>query len=213
MAKFDPSFFDEEFYRSTKIGPNGIGLKGAKRDSNSPFYVEYAWKVTKALADDPDCKTMLDIGGGVGYRSENHESEGRDVYTCDVSKWAADNSIRPDKHYHLDIRKLSTINRQFDLVNVERVIEYLPARESLKALKEVDAVASKYIFLAIICADHVDGEGITVRAAPGRLNINTKAYWDGLFAKMPWTLDQAKTDIMLEGGWDCIWCFRKNEVA
>lgn len=208
VDKFDETFFDEEFYRSTKIGPTGMGLKGAKRDGNSPFYVEYAIKVTRAFKDT-DCKTLLDIGGGMGYRSENHESEGRDTYTCDVSKWAHENSIRPkDKHFCLDVRKVASLKRKFDIVNVERILEYVPDVDAFSCLRQINEVAGKYIILAIICLDHAD-EGIIARASPGRVNIRPKAYWETFFRKLPWKLDQEKTDIMLTGGWDCCWIFEK----
>lgn len=199
---FDSNYFDEEFYKRQ------TGQKGAKRNQNSPFYMEFAAKL-KAAFPIHDL-SLLDIGCGMGWRTLNHFRNHFSAYGCDVSDWAYFNSVLPaGRHYCCDVRELSKrINRKFNIVNLERIVEYLPVQDARRIIEAVDHVAQDYVVAAIICSDHQDPQ-VVENARPGRLNINTKEFWESLAAERGWVKDEEKTAIMVSGGWDCIWVFRK----
>lgn len=210
--KFDSNFFDEEFYRSSEKAPIGIGLKGAKRDGNSPYYIEYAAKMKEAFAG---CEgfSILDIGGGMGWRTMNHIENGFDAYACDISRWAFENSIMPSgKHYCMDIRDVGQIERQFDIVNVERILEYLPASEMFRALEAAWSRVRPggFMVASIICSDHRD-QSVVFCAQPGRLNICPRDGWLEIFFDLGAKIDEDKTKIFLGNDWDCVWVWRKDE--
>jgi ubiquinone/menaquinone biosynthesis C-methylase UbiE len=99
-------------------------------------------------------------------------------------------------------------DNSFDVINCERTICYLPEKYADKVIGQLKRVSKKYIVFTIICADHVD-PNLPVLGAPGRKNINTKAYWKNLFAKHELNIDEERTATMRGGGWDCIWVVTK----
>lgn len=205
-----PEYFDEDFYTSI------TGVKGKhRRDQNCPNYIEYARRMKEAFKDllsEETKPTLLDIGAGVGIRTKNHIDNGFDAYSCDVSIWAAKHSVIPEKHYCVDIRKIGDYPF-IDIVNVERVLGYIPKDDSELAVANAFLIAKKYVVITVICSDHIDQENVVKVAKPGRINIQPKAFWEDIFSRYTtrgWELDKEKTDIMLQNGWDCIWVFKKK---
>lgn len=201
---FNEKFFDEEFYRRK------TGTKGAKRDGQSPFYIEFANKFKSAFGSS--VKTVLDIGCGMGWRTLNHIKNGYDATGCDISQWAFDNSVLPKgKHICSDMRDLRNHTQElFDVVIAERSIEYLPDEATHRsALSAITSLSKNKIVFAIICSDHKDKE-LVRRAAPGRLGIKPKAYWESLFFEFGLQVNKNQTDAMITGGWDCIWVVNKD---
>jgi ubiquinone biosynthesis O-methyltransferase len=98
---------------------------------------------------------ILDIGCGMGWRTTNHFRNGWSAYGCDVSDWAYFNSVLPlGRHFCCDMRDLPRrVKRSFQVVSVERSIEYLPQDEAVKALDSIDAVATDYVVTSIICTE------------------------------------------------------------
>ena len=202
MSQFDPKFFDKDFY----IG--GCEEKGYhKRNENNEHYIEFSRRLTEAFKGS-GMKTVLDIGAGVGVRTINHINNGFDAYPCDISQWAYDNSMLPNKHYCCDVRNMKKIKQTFDIVISERQLGYIPAEDALMALEQIDSKAKHYIVFSIICSDHID-PNIPIVAKPGRLNIAPKKFWEDLFARFDWKLDEEKTRAMLEPAWDCLWVYKK----
>lgn len=203
---FKADYFDEDFYRCN------TGTKGLhRRDVNHDVYKWFSERVHDCLKDT-DCKTMLDIGAGIGIRTTNHIANGYDAYPCDVSTWACQNSVLPDKHYIADVRDLDRIKRNFDVVIAERVLGYIPKEDSFKALKEVVSKARKFVFLSIICSDHRDQQ-IPITAKPGRINIQPRKFWEDLLNKIPnIELDIEKTKKMLKDDWDCLYVYKKLSI-
>lgn len=199
--EFNPDFFDSEFYNQK------TGKKGAKRDQQSPFYIEFSGKFKAAFGNQ--IKTILDIGCGMGFRTLNHIQNGYDATGCDISKWAFENSVLPaGKHICCDMRLLNEhAKAPFDCVIVERSIEYLPAHS--EAMNAITSLSSGYFVFSIICSDHADPE-LVKRAAPGRLGINPKKYWLDIFNQYNLVEDVEKTNIFLRGKWDCIWVMKKK---
>lgn len=204
---FDKNFFDEEFYLSKQKDAHGDGVKGAKRDKLSWNMCEFSSKVDRCLANT-GCKSILDIGGGIGVRTELYVKKEYDAYVCDISEWACQNSLMKDRHYCKDIRNIGEIGKKFDVIITERIIEYLPTEYAIDAMKSVYDNVDKYAFFSIVCSDHRD-PNIPLLGAPGRMNINKKSYWENLFSKFKWSIDKEKVDIMLENDWDCIWVLKK----
>jgi hypothetical protein len=208
MGEFDKTFFDEEFYRSKIHDKNGIGIKGAKRDQNNPFYKEFSGKVNRILGGQ--VKTILDIGGGMGIRTKNYIDLGFDAYCCDVSEWAYQNSeIGKDKHYCCDVREIDMkVPGVYDLVVTERILGYVPETGTDKALENIYNKCTKYAIFSIICSDHKDQER-PIQGAPGRINMKPRTYWLEKLNSFNWKINEEKTKVMLENGWDCIWVFEK----
>lgn len=199
---FDKDYFDRDFYTGE------TGLKGNRRDQDCPGYNDWATRIKQAFGSE--IKTVLDIGAGVGIRTLHHIENDYDAYPCDISDYARDNSVLPDKHIQCDIRELYKIDRTFDLVIAERVICYLPAEYALQALQQIDKKADKYIAFNIICSDHKLDWAVEVGRKSNRLNIAPKKFWNELFSMFEnWELDKEKTDIMLNyGEADCFWVFK-----
>jgi len=210
MDNFDKNFFDEEFYRMKTQDKKGVGIKGAKRDENSPFYKEFSGKVNRILKDK--IKTILDIGGGLGIRTKNYVDLGFEAYCCDVSEWAYQNSvIGKEKHFCCDVRDIDTkVLGIYDLVIAERILCYIPESGIDKALDNIYNKCIRYAIFSIICSDHKDQER-PILGAPGRVNIRPKEYWLEKLNKFKWKIDEEKTKVMLENGWDCVWVFEKKE--
>jgi len=199
----DGSYFDKDFYTGE------TGDKGGPRNVNHECYIEYASRLKEAVKDT-DCKTLLDIGAGIGLRTTNYINNGFDAYPCDISEYAFENSVLKDKYYCCDVRNLDAIKNYFDIVNVERILGYLKPEDSLLALENIDRKAKRFIFFSIICLDHVDQINVVNIARPGRINLQLKSFWLELFSKFKnWKFDEEKTKIMLRNGWDCIWVFEK----
>lgn len=200
MPIFNFNYFDRDFYRSF------TNRKGAKRDRQSPHYIEFAAKV-KECFHNTDVRTVLDIGCGMGWRTLNHLDNGFDATGVDVSRWAYNNSVLPPgKHICSDMRHLTG---SYDLVIVERSIEYLPPKYIVSTLDVLSKLATKYIIFSVICSDHKNSK-IVKNASPGRLTMVTKAEWQEWFSAHPWKLDEDKTAIMLGNDWDCQWVFSVN---
>lgn len=199
---FDETYFDREFYERQ------TGAKGAKRNQNNPFYQEFSARLARAFVTRD--LSLLDIGCGMGWRTTNHFRNAWSAYGCDVSDWAYFNSVLPlGRHFCCDMRDLPRrVKRTFQVVAVERSIEYLPQEEAAKALDAIDAVATDYVVMSVICTDHRD-PNVVEASRPGRLNMNTKAYWEAMCYAKGWILDKVKTQVMTDGGWDCIWVWRK----
>ena len=200
---FDAKQFDSDFYHCE------TGTKGKhKRDVNHDVYLWFSERLTDAFKDT-DCKSVLDIGAGLGIRTTNHIANGFDAYPCDVSQYGHDHSVLPDKHYLADVRDLSKVDRTFDIVIAERVLGYIPPKDSLKALKQIDSKADKYIVFSIICSDHKDRNIVEI-AKPLRKNIQPQQFWLDLFAKFNWHFDEDKTNTFLKDDWSCIWVYKKR---
>lgn len=198
----DEDYFDEDFYRG--------GGKGAVRDKDSPFYRMYASRVLSCIGGKE--YKILDVGCGMGIRTMHYVTAGEAVVGFDVSKWAYESTVLPEgRHVLGDVRKINTyfLYRAFDVVNVERVMAYLPEEDARETVGRVVEVASKYVIFSIICSDHGDGKAAK-RGAPGRLNINTKQYWEELFVEVDLTLNEEYTKRMRAQGWDCIWFLERH---
>jgi SAM-dependent methyltransferase len=203
MSEFNPDWFDEEFYRRT------TGDKGAKRDQNSPNYIEYAHKVKIAMRKS-GINTLLDIGCGMGWRTLNHIDNGFDATGCDISRWAFENSVLPPtKHICSDMRDLKNLNQTFDVVSVERSIEYLPEGDLMPTLETIYSLAKRYVIFSVIISDHRD-QTIASMGAIKRLSMFPREYWNKLFSHFDWRLNASKTRIMLLNNWDGIWVFEKG---
>jgi SAM-dependent methyltransferase len=204
--EFDPKYFDEEFYVCK------TGYKGGKRDQNNPTYKDFSNRIFKAFESE-DIKTILDIGGGVGYRTLNYQAKGYDAWTFDVSEYAYQHSVNPGKHICEDItQNYIPGTNVFDLVIAERILGYIDPEKSEQALLNIEKFSNKWIVLAIICQDHVAGDWFVEVARPGRINIQPKKFWMHKVQKLGWIQDELKTEIMNAGGWDGITVWRKPNV-
>ena len=205
-TKFDAKWFDEGFYR---------GAKGSKRDEVSPFYHFFIGRVLSTYKDKSyEGMKLLDIGCGMGFRTNIYRNHKIDATGLDVSEWASENSVLPPKrHICGDIRyvhKLFT-RKSFDLVVPERVMAYLPKEDATLTVKRLAALTKKNIIFSIICADHLS-ETRVKSGSPGRINIAPKSFWLDCFEKADLEINEEKTAIMCAGGWDCIWFLERVNV-
>ena len=204
--KFDPSWFDEGFYR---------GSKGSIRDKESPFYHQFVNRVLMTYKDKSyEEMKLLDVGCGLGIRTMIYRKNKIDAYGLDVSRWAYENTALPDfKHFCGDVRKVGRFFelRSFDLVVAERIMGYIPKKDAEFAVKRLASLTKKNIIFSIICSDHRSKQRV-LSGAPGRINIAPKSFWLSCFEKASLKINIEKTAIMCQGGWDCVWFLEKTNV-
>lgn len=203
---FDAEYFDEEFYVCR------TGTKGGKRDVEIPVFPFYVSLMLECFGGKGF--KFLDIGCGVGLRTMHYINAGEDAIGFDVSKYAYEHSALPDEKKVLgDVRNIAEIfpENSFDVINCERTMSYLPEEDANEIIKNLAKVTKKYVMFAIICTDHKD-QNLQVAGKPGRLNINTKEYWENLFFLNGLMIDFEKTKIMRPEYWDCTWVVRKQGV-
>lgn len=214
MPKFDPKYFDEEFYKGK--------TKGAIRDKDSPFYRFFASRTDTCIKHIMEIShrgsksdfSILDVGGGVGWEAHHYLEYGYDSHVCDVSSWAIENTVMPvERARKCDVRKLVSEygENKFDLVIANRVLAYLPNnREAQRAINQLAAVSKKSILFAIICSDHKGAQVQKWTTGSGRLNYQPKSKYEEMFSKNKLWLNERLTDIMLGSDWDCVWWMCKE---
>jgi ubiquinone/menaquinone biosynthesis C-methylase UbiE len=103
-------------------------------------FASYQYQLETCLDLKP--KNILEIGIGPGIMAGFLRKQGKKITTCDFDK-----SLKPD--VVADIRKLPFKNKSFNLVMAFQVLEHLPFKESLKALREMKRVSSRYVFISV----------------------------------------------------------------
>lgn len=95
-------------------------------------------------------KTALDIGCSFGFFVQGMRELGIDAHGCDVSKEAIEKAPEQIKKYLkvMDVKSLKFHPDQFELVTVWDLLEHLYVEEFMKAIKEINRVASKYIIIS-----------------------------------------------------------------
>jgi ubiquinone/menaquinone biosynthesis C-methylase UbiE len=103
-------------------------------------WISYYCQIQTILEKKP--KKVLEIGIGNGVVSDYLKKQKIKVITCDFDK-----SLRPD--VVADIRKLPFEKNEFDLAYACQVLEHLPWKEAIKALKELKRVSKKYVLISL----------------------------------------------------------------
>ena len=207
MSKYDKDYFDKDFFGDS-------GKKGSQRDFDNPFYHFFVARVVycirNIIPEEKKVETVLDLGCGMGFKVNLYLGHGFDAYGADVSKYAIENTIAPVGRCSIgDIRTFKAKNK-CDLVVAERVLGYLPARDSLRAIRNIAQSSKRYVLFAIICSDHKDKDRPKY-GSPGRLNINTKAWWEERFKRAGLKIHAQATKSMVGDDWDCIWWTEKEK--
>ncbi|MBK7221825.1 MAG: class I SAM-dependent methyltransferase [Saprospiraceae bacterium] len=95
--------------------------------------------------------SVLDVGCGngilVNYLSNNHSHEFQRICGCDRSETSLQ-FVKTEK-VKASIDQLPFSDKEFDLVTCLEVIEHLPQEVYIKALKELQRIASKYIIVSV----------------------------------------------------------------
>lgn len=105
-------------------------------------WVSYWYQISEVLKHNP--KSVLEIGIGNKLVSNYLKSVGTNVITCDFDK-----SLVPD--VVANVLKLPFKNSSFDIVLCSEVLEHLPFKYFLKALKQINRVTKN---IAVITLPH-----------------------------------------------------------
>jgi hypothetical protein len=204
MSEVKLEYFDEAFYK----GQDG---KGGYQDTLYQSNVEYGLRLGRAFRDVVDGSqawTILDIGGGTGYRSLYYGLTTRCVpYNLDISEYAHNHSALPVGNQLLgNLLDVGKKGWKFDIVNCERVVSYLPIAEAEAAITNAVNLAERWFVFADITLDHLD-QNLPAQALVSRKELAVRMDYLNVFKKLPLVLDMGKTSIMRETAWDGVWIF------
>lgn len=195
-------YFDEDFY-------NGSKTEGVARNIDGPTFFMQAVALAECIGakkENGTSRTVLVTGCGMGFNVNHIKNVGFDVQGIDISSYAIEHSQAPDFVEQGDIRRLSKeVTGKFDVVTCERILEYMEEADVIKSLKEVKKVAKEFVVVGVVPEDHHDQEMVN-RARPGRKSMRAKGWWESVFQKAGFKINQEKTQKYLSyKGWDGFW--------
>ena len=140
-------------------------------------------------------KKVLDVGCGMGFLVKWLRTFGVDAYGCDHSAYAIGHVsdvpyLTPNR---IDVRKYvqrETIegllypDNSFDLVTCLDVFEHLKPEQAKRAIRELERVTSRYLFMIITVHDEPDKELILPQGAkddPTHVTVASAEFWHKLF--------------------------------
>jgi len=123
--------------------------------------------------------SILEIGCGRGYLMKHLLAKGKNVAGVDISDWAVEHPMPgcENRIFKGNILNLPYDDKTFDAVIAFSVLEHIPEKDAIQALKEIKRVAKK-AFLLI--AMPILGEGhkeILEQEDPTHINIKPLTWW------------------------------------
>jgi len=208
-VKFDPAFFDENFY---------AGLKGAVRNRDSADHYEFALRAWKIFGEQG--YHWLDVGCGLGFVVRHLQNLREKAEGCDISEYAVKNAVTHDiwKRNLLDFWQYGGI---WDIVICNRTLEYLPEDKIQGALWNIKCIFFVALILVVIPTDHINPAipllgSDAIGLSQGRLTMKPKSWWEKQFEEQGLFYDTLLTRAfkMHKPDWDGIYIFRQlnNEL-
>jgi hypothetical protein len=140
----------------------------------------------------PGLQRWIDVGAGSGAFAAEAKSAGLQVVACEHNKAGRKMGLRDGvdmREFDLTRDPPSDINETFDLAYSFEVAEHLPEALGVRLVEFLAEKAPTVVFTAA----H-PGQGGT-----GHINEQSKQYWIEKFAQVGMSLDEMKTEQLVEG--------------
>jgi ubiquinone/menaquinone biosynthesis C-methylase UbiE len=121
----------------------------------------------------------LDVGCGTGYIMTHLLSEGKNIVGIDTSDWAVEHPM-PDctgRIFKGDITDIPYDDKTFDNAIVFSVLEHIPEKDTIQALKEIKRVSKKAFLLIAMIMEPGHREKLEAED-PTHINIQPLAWWE-----------------------------------
>lgn len=152
---------------------------------------EFGAKYVSAVCNSFDFESVLDVGCAKGFALDEFKKYGIKTFGCDVSKEAL--SVCGHEHQVLTPKRpLPFKDKEFDLVFCTDVLEHLEEPDAIQLIKELERVASKYIFATIcfrpsqafkprVALSALSQEQIDLCNTEWHLTIKPREWWESQF--------------------------------
>lgn len=171
--EYNTEYFDEEFFEGR------TGKKGGDRLRGTTGGLSVSDGVAAVLSMIFNGKSFIDVGCGVGWFTKFLQARGVDVCGVELSQYAVDRAVA-QKVMQGDMRDLSFINEQYDVVLCWNVIAYLEEKDIDRAIKSLENLSKGHIVLGIGTAEILKERP---HGKPGRLTIKPWKWWMARFEK------------------------------
>jgi len=202
-AKYRVEHFDEEFFEGK------TGKKGGNRINVSPEGLGIVRGVVAVLVAAFHGKTFLDVGCGVGWFVKFLRELGENVCGVELSQYAVDNAIVSDI-IQGDLRDLSHINEEYDVVFTWNVMAYLVEGDIKKAINSMKRLSKGYLVFGIVTSEVLKA---LPHGRPGRLTLKPWKWWMAKFEECGMRQDEelaAKMNKLGGGSWN-IFCLKEKD--
>jgi len=201
--EYKVSHFDEEFFEGV------TGEKGGNRINVHAKGLGVVRGVVSVLSAGFHGKTFLDVGCGVGWFVKFLRELGEDVKGVELSQYAVDKAIVSDI-VQGDLRDLSHINGQYDVVFAWNVLAYLVEEDVKKAIDSMRRLTKGHLVFGIVTTEVLKK---LPHGKPGRLTIKPWEWWHKQFVLCGLVQDlemAAKMNKLGGGSWN-IFCLKEKE--
>lgn len=168
MSKIE--VFDKDYFEN--------GVKTGKSN-----YQDYSWERLGSYFKDTaqhiknkfQPKTVLDVGCAKGFLVKALNDIGIEAQGVDVSEYALEKSIVPDKTKFGKAQELPFEDDSFDVVVAFDILEHIPTKDVQKVCKELLRVAKKWVIVRVVTEklkDDLDASHETIKP---------REYWESKF--------------------------------
>ena len=200
--------FNKEFFEAKTGIKGGDRIRGDASDN-----LGILLGVGIVLSQVFHSKSFIEIGCGVGHIVKHLQNLGENVCGVELSQYAVDHALLDGKGRKLDIvqgdvRDLSFVNGEYDVVVCWNVLAYLVEEDIEKAIDSLKRIMRDYIVLSISTTEVLKKRP---HGCVGRKTIKPWAWWLEQFEKYGLKQDEEMADkIDKLGGEDWhIFCLKK----
>ncbi len=129
-------------------------------------------------------ESVLDAGCAYGFVVKRFQELGIPATGIEYSPYAVSRAVTQEI-IEGDVRNLSRFKKNsFDLVIGTELLEHIPEKDLVKAVKEMHRVAKRFVFLLICTAesDHIESRG--GKGDPSHITMKTRDWWEAFFKKL-----------------------------